>query len=132
MRPASVVTRADEASAAAVARYLDRVAGVRRADCETLMALMRRVTGASPRLWGSRIVGFGERSPGGEWPLIGFSVNAQELTLYITADVPGYAGLMKRLGPHRASRTCFHIRALSEVDEEVVERLVEGAAGFRR
>ena len=30
----------------------------RRADCETLVALMREVTGCDPVLWGPSIIGF--------------------------------------------------------------------------
>jgi hypothetical protein len=32
---------------------------VRRSDAETLLALMTRVTGSPPRMWGPSIIGFG-------------------------------------------------------------------------
>jgi hypothetical protein len=44
----------------AVRAYIEQVPSpTRRRDAETLVELMRRVTGAPPRMWGKSIIGFG-------------------------------------------------------------------------
>ena len=45
---------------ASVKAYLDAIEDdERRKDCKALAALMRRATGATPKMWGASIVGFG-------------------------------------------------------------------------
>ena len=47
-------------TAASVKAFLDAVDGEeRRRDCRTLARLMKRITGAKPKMWGAGIVGFG-------------------------------------------------------------------------
>ena len=43
-----------------VKAYLDAIEDEsRRKDCKTIAALMKRVTGCAPKMWGPSIVGFG-------------------------------------------------------------------------
>jgi hypothetical protein len=45
---------------ASVRAYLDRIANEeRRRDCLKLVEIMKRASGARPKMWGARIVGFG-------------------------------------------------------------------------
>jgi hypothetical protein len=45
-----------------VTAYLDAIGdGARRDDCQALAALMQRVTGCAPKMWGTSIVGFSPR-----------------------------------------------------------------------
>ncbi len=59
----------------------------RRQDCLTVLQLMRKITRAEPRMWGTSIVGFGSyqykyaSGREGEWPLIGFAPRKGDLTL---------------------------------------------------
>jgi hypothetical protein len=54
-------------------------------DCRQLMALFKKVTRDSPRMWGPSIVGYGsyrytyESGRTGEMPLVGFAIRGQEL-----------------------------------------------------
>ena len=44
-----------------VADYFAAIADeARRKDCETLAALMKKITGCPPKMWGPSIVGFGQ------------------------------------------------------------------------
>jgi hypothetical protein len=78
----------------------------RRADAAELVGLMARVTGAPGRMWGSGIVGFGERpqryADGREstWFRVGFAPRKQNLVLYLSGgfEEPGIAALLERLG----------------------------------
>jgi hypothetical protein len=124
-------------NAANVADFLAAVADPgRRADAEAVTALMTEVTGATPTMWGTGIVGFGSyryrygSGREGEWPAVGLSPRKASLTVYLSAGFDGYDDLLARLGPHSTGRSCLYIKRLSDVDEGVLRELVAG--GFRQ
>jgi nucleoid DNA-binding protein len=108
----------------------------RRADAEAVTALMAEVTGATPTMWGTSIVGFGSyryrygSGREGEWPAVGLSPRKASLTVYVSAGFDGYDDLLARLGPHSTGKSCLYIKRLSDVDEGVLRELVAG--GFRQ
>jgi hypothetical protein len=108
----------------------------RRADAQAVCALMAEVTGAAPTMWGTSLVGFGtyryRYSTGreGDWPPVSFAPRKQSLTIYL-ADVHSYADLLDRLGPHKLSGSCLHLKRLSDVDESVLRELVGTAFRYR-
>jgi hypothetical protein len=118
-----------------VAEFLAGVADEqRRADAETVCALMKDVTGAEPVMWGSSIVGFGTyhyvyaTRREGDWPAVGLSPRKQNLTVYISAGFDGYADLLRRLGNHSTGKSCLYVKRLSDVDMDVLRQLVK--AGY--
>lgn len=104
-----------------------------RRDCETLMGMMERATGARPALWGSSIVGFGsyhyryESGREGEWFLTGFAPRKRNLTLYVMAGFDRYAPLMAKLGKHSTGKACLYVKRLADVDLAVLEELVSAS-----
>ena len=60
----------------------------RRADCEAMIALMQKVTGQAPQMWGESMVGFGAydytyaSGHEGTWFLTGFSPRKRDFTVY--------------------------------------------------
>jgi hypothetical protein len=128
------------ATAASVADYLaSRATPGQLADCKALMALMRRVTGKPPRMWGPSIVGYGsyryELAGGrnGESCLTGFAVRGRELVVYLVSEGAGQRALLGRLGKHRIGRACLYIKRLADLDVSVLEQLVrESVAETRR
>ncbi len=116
---------------ASVDAYLEQIADeARREDCRTLVRIMKKVTGAKPRMWGTSIVGFGtyhyKYASGreGDWPLTGFSSRQRDLTLYIMAGFSRYEELMAKLGKHKTGKSCLYVKRLLDIDLEVLERLV--------
>jgi hypothetical protein len=105
-------------------------AGVRR-DCRAVMKIMRKVTKARPKMWGSSIVGYGmyryKYASGreGEWFTAGFSPRVQNLTLYIMSGFREYPTLMKKLGKHKTGKSCLYIKRLDDIDLTVLEELIE-------
>jgi Domain of unknown function (DU1801) len=105
----------------------------KQADCFTLLAIMKNITGLEPKMWGTNIIGFGdyhykyESGREGDSFRIGFSPRAQNLTIYI---MPGYQNFdeeLSRLGKHKMGKSCLYIKQLSDVDEDVLrEMLVKG------
>ena len=115
-----------------VSDFLDSVEDdERRQDCLTVAKIMRKATGANPRMWGPSIVGFGdhhykyESGREGDWFLTGFSPRKRELTLYIMPGVERYPDLMAKLGKYKTGKSCLYIKRLADVDLKVLQTLVE-------
>jgi hypothetical protein len=126
-------------TSADVGAFLDAVPkDQRRADARRICAMMERLSGEPPVLWGPTIVGFGrcryEYDSGrkGEMPRIGFSPRASELVLYLVDDFPRYQAIMNRLGKHRTGKSCLYIKKLGDVDEAVLEELIVKALADMR
>ena len=101
----------------------------RRKDCAALVRIMTKAAGARGAMYGPSIVGFGTQTiqyaggRTGEWPVVAFSPRKADLTLYVgvrRAPKP----LLKQLGKHKVSGGCLHIKRLSDVDLDVLARLV--------
>ena len=78
---------------ASVADYIaSRANAQQNADCRELMALFKRVTRQTPRMWGPSIVGYGscrytyESGRTGEGPLAAFAIRGRDLVVYVLAD----------------------------------------------
>lgn len=110
----------------------------RRKDCRTLVKLMKDVTKASPKMWGSSIVGFGtyhyKYASGreGDFFLAGFSPRKNDLTLYVMAGFDRYPELMKKLGTYKTGRSCLYVKRLDDVDMKVLKKLVTGSVKYMR
>jgi hypothetical protein len=122
-----------------VAAFLKRATtGDRRKDCATLVRVMKEATGAPAVMWGNAIVGFGSYdityadgrvSP---WPVIAFSPRAQDLTLYIGRSAVGLPTLLGKLGKHKMSGGCLHIKRLGDVDLTVLGKVIAGSVEAKR
>jgi len=102
----------------------------RRQECLTLLRIMKRATGADPKMWGASIVGLGsyhyryDSGREGDWFLTGFSPRKQNLTLYIMAGLENYTPLLRKLGKHKTGKCCLYLKRISDVDLEVLEELI--------
>ncbi len=103
----------------------------RRKDCMDLAALMKRVTGCVPKMWGASIVGFDsyhykyDSGHEGDCPIAGFSSRKGDISVYL---VSGYEAktkeLLSRLGKHKTGKACLYVKRLSDVQLPILERLV--------
>jgi hypothetical protein len=106
----------------------------RRTDSFKVLDLMKEVTGAEPKMWGSSIIGFGdyhykyESGREGDWFLAGFSPRKQSLTLYIMAGFDEYDELMANLGKYKTGKSCLYINKLEDVDLPTLKQLVKKSA----
>jgi hypothetical protein len=112
--------------------FIDGIADdTKRRDCRTIMKIMKKVTKARPKMWGTSIVGYGSyhykyaSGRQGDWFTAGFSPRAQSLTLYIMSGFRGHDALMKKLGKHTTGKSCLYIKRLDEIDLDVLEELIE-------
>ena len=101
----------------------------KRKDSEELIALMKKVTGKPPKMWGPTIVGFGkyhykyESGREGEICMVGFSPRKPNLVLYVGPGMEDEA-LMARLGKHKRGNSCLYIKKLDDVDRKVLSQVV--------
>lgn len=108
-------------------------ASARPEDGAALCALMARVSGEAPKMWGPTIVGFGRTTyplaggKTGEMLAIGFSPRKPSLVLYLP-HAEGWEDRLARLGKHDTGKGCLYIKKLAHVDPDVLEELV--AAGW--
>ena len=115
-----------------VEHFLNSIADARRRqDCLAIAALMREVTGAEPRMWGEKIVGFGSyhyryaSGREGDAPLTGFSPRKENLTLYLSYGLAQDSALLQRLGKHKVGKACLYIKRLDDVDRAALRELVQ-------
>jgi hypothetical protein len=107
-----------------------------RRDSQVVARLMAQATKSKAKMWGSSIVGFGERTikyaDGREtpWMLIAFSPRKANLTLYIGRRFDGREGLLRKLGKHSTGGGCLYIKRLSDVDQLTLKKVV--AASVKR
>jgi hypothetical protein len=111
----------------------------KQADGFKLLEIFKKTTGEKPVMWGTSIVGFGkyhyksERSTQeGDWPLIGFSPRKQNLTLYIMSGFKDNQDLLKKLGKHKTSVGCLYINHLSDVDIQILSKLIKRSLDYMK
>jgi hypothetical protein len=132
MANADLKTKKTEAS---VSKFIDGIADEkRRAECRRVLDIMKKATGAEPKMWGSSVVGFGdyhykyESGRENDWFVTGFSPRKDSLTLYFMTGIEPYKSILARLGRHKTGKGCLYIRNLDDVDMKTLAELVSASA----
>lgn len=119
-------------TALSVDAFLKKVPDVqKRIDSYAIVDLMEKATKAIAKMWGSSIIGFGDRrlkyESGREldWFVMGFSPRKQNIALYISGAVSKDAGLLKKLGKHKTGKGCLYINKLEDVDPAVLKEIIK-------
>lgn len=100
------------------------------ADARKLMALLKKVTKQSPKMWGPSIVGYGvykytyESGRSGEAPVTGFGIRGREFVVYLMSENAAQSALLPKLGPHRMTKCCLYLKRLADLDLKVLEKIV--------
>ncbi len=119
-----------------VEEFLSKITDAgKQADARIIVQLMKGATGAQGKMWGPSIVGFGDThlvyESGREldWFVMGFSPRKEALTLYIHGAVERQQALLARLGKHKTGKGCLYIKKLSDVDNDVLKKIITQGAG---
>ena len=103
-------------------------------DSLLLIELLQKATKEKPKMWGSSIIGFGNKrykSPATgrevDWFKIGFSPRKANLTIYLI-DMQQHAAALKKLGKHKTGGGCLYVRRLADVDIKVLEEMINASA----
>ena len=111
-------------------RFLDSVTPAKRQrDARTMLALMERVTGQPPVLWGTA-VGFGnyhyryDSGREGDAAAAAFAPRKAAMVVYLMDGIGSHEDDLSRLGPHTHGVGCLYLKDLEQVDLDVLERIV--------
>jgi hypothetical protein len=102
----------------------------KRKDAYFLLQLMEDATKEKGKMWGTSIIGFGDKhlkyESGREldWFVMGFSPRKQNFALYITGTVDKQQSLLKKLGKYKTGKGCLYINKLEEVDLVVLKEII--------
>lgn len=128
-----------KANKASVTEFINSIEDrQKRADVRKVAAMMRKATGKRAKMWGPSIVGFGtyhykyESGREGDFMVSGFSPRKQALTVYILAGFKRFDALMSKLGTYKTGKSCLYIKRLSDVDEKVLQKLIDGSVKYMR
>lgn len=108
----------------------------KRKDAETLVKIFIEIIKEKPVMWGSAIIGFGEfrykyaSGREGDWMAAGFSPRKTAFSLYLSECMYGFdkfKDLLDKLGKHTTGAGCLYIKKLSDVDVEVLKKLIKAS-----
>ena len=109
----------------------------RREDAAALVAFLKKVTKAEPKMWGSAIIGFGSTVltyPSGrmlDWFPIGFSPRKAATVIYFNKKYDKFADDVKKLEGAKLGGGCVYIKKLDEIDLKVLKTMVERTIGAK-
>ena len=110
----------------------------RRKDAATVAKLMKSATGKPATMWGPAIVGFDsyhyvyESGREGDAPIVAFSPRKDSLVLYVLSGFPGQEALLKKLGKHKASGGCLHLKTLEGANLQALAEIITRSVAKRR
>jgi hypothetical protein len=123
-----------KATTKSVPEFLEQIEDPKRkSDCITIAAMMEKLTGSKPKMWGDSIVGFGDyhytyaSGREGDWFLAGFSPRKQNLTIYVMGYLEFYKELLEGLGNFKHGKGCLYIKTLEDIDLKVLESLISAS-----
>jgi|SRR5579863_710678 len=98
-------------------------------DALVILDIMEKATGAKGKMWGTAIIGFGDRVLKYEdgrvldWFIMGFSPRKQNFALYISGAVDQQT-LLKKLGKYKTGKGCLYVNRLKDVSLPVLKEIV--------
>lgn len=110
----------------------------RRADAETLCALLEDISGEPPTMWGPSIIGFGQyhyryaSGHEGDAPRLGFSPRKARTVLYIMSGFDGQDAMIARLGKVKSSVACLYVNRLEQIDLGVLREMAVASLAHMR
>lgn len=102
----------------------------KKEDAFSILKLMEKATKSKAKMWGSAIIGFGDKrlkyESGREldWFIMGFSPRKQNFALYISGTVEKQQALLKKLGKYKTSKGCLYINKLAEIDLAILKEII--------
>jgi hypothetical protein len=105
-------------------------------DCLELLKLFEKITGSKPVVW-TTIIGFGRyhyksKSTEGDWFVTGFAPRKSEITIYAMGGYKQMTDLLEKLGKHKVSGSCLHIKKLADIDLKVLPQIIEKGVQYMK
>lgn len=109
----------------------------KRKDGLELLQFMQNVTSYEAKMWGASIVGFGmyhyksaRSRQEGDWPLVGFSPRKSAISLYVYSGCVGQKELLLELGKFKMGKGCIYVKKLSDINLEILKKLMKSTILF--
>jgi len=106
----------------------------KREDSRKLINLMQEASGEKPKMWGTKMIGFGlkrYKSPNTnrevDWFKIGFSPRKADFSLNLVLSLQAHEDKLRQLGKHKSGVGCLYINKLADVDEQILVELIKSA-----
>ena len=122
-----------------VTKFLNKVEDeTKRKDCFEIIEMMSEVTKQPAKMWGTAIIGFGsyhykyESGHEGDMCIIGFSPRKQNITLYVKVAAEETNKLLEKLGKHKTGKGCLYINKLSDVNIDVLKKIIKTAFEYTK
>jgi hypothetical protein len=102
----------------------------KRNDSFELVKIMQEESGFEPKMWGLGIIGFGsyhykyDSGHEGDAPLVAFSPRKAAISLYCYTTTENKEELLSKLGKHKASKGCIYIKKLTDIDTEILRKMI--------
>lgn len=116
---------------ASVIDFLNKIEDDRkREESFQLLDLLSKITGEEPKMWGGSIIGFGSyhykyaSGQEGDWMKIGFSPRKQKMSIYIMSGFDKLQNHLEKLGKHKIGKGCLYVNKLTDIDINILEKLV--------
>ena len=109
------------------------IAGIKddqkRADCLSVLNLMKELTGEPALMWGKAMVGFGSfhyrgKTSEGDWFHVGFSPRKQHLVLYLHCELEKQSALLEKIGKHTIGKSCLYIKKFEDIHIPTLKKLI--------
>lgn len=128
-KPAEIKTKPTTAS---VEDFINSISEEqKRKDSFVLLEIIKEAIGEEPVLWGSSIIGFGDKrykssATGREvdWFRIGFSPRKANLTLYLITGIKQHGVALEKLGKHKVNGGCLYIKKMEDIDLNVLKGII--------
>jgi hypothetical protein len=108
----------------------------KKADSYTLIELMQKVSGESPRMWGPSIIGFGSyhykyaSGHEGDAPKLGFSPRKAAISLYVFTGLDEHLPMLENLGKFKMGKACIYVKKLSDINTDELEKVMRSTLEF--
>ena len=102
-----------------------------QADAKVLIALMKRISGKTPKLWNVGTIGFDtyhykyESGREGDCHVLGFYPRKDKFTIYLMDGTSRYFDLLAKLGKHKTSMACLYFKRLSDIQMPILEKTLQ-------
>jgi len=130
-RPSKKVENKTKPTTQNVSAFINAVENeTRRRDAKVILALMKKLTGDKPKMWGPSIIGFGEHhykyesGREGDSLNVGFSPRKASMVLYVLGSLSDVDPLLAKLGKYKRGRACLYVNKLEDVDLKVLEKII--------
>lgn len=110
----------------------------KREDAYRLLDIFTETTGYKAKMWGTSIIGFGSyhykyaTGHEGDAPLVGFSPRKANFSLYFATGDTERDMLLQEFGKHKAGKSCVYINKITDIDVEVLKKLIQQSIRFLR